>query len=59
MDSFFDSNVSEDSTVEEKIKSLTENIIRNPEDYFSYKEQARLLLNNNPNKGRAKIALKS
>ena len=59
MDSFFDSNVSDSSSVEEKIRKLTEKIIKNPEDYFSYKEQARLLLNNNPNEGRAKIALGS
>ena len=59
MDSFFHSDISEDSTVEEKIKDLTEKIIKNPEDYFLYKDQARLLLNNNPNEGRAKIALGS
>jgi hypothetical protein len=59
MDSFFDSNVSDSSSVEEKIRKLTEKIIKNPEDYISYKEQARLLLNNNPNEGRAKIALGS
>ena len=59
MDSFFDSNVLDSSSVEEKIRKLTEKIIKNPEDYISYKEQARLLLNNNPNEGRAKIALGS
>ena len=59
MDSFFDSNLSDGSSVEEKIRNLTEKIIKNPEDYISYKEQARLLLNNNPNEGRAKIALES
>lgn len=59
MDSFFDSNVSEDSTVEEKIKILTEKIHENTENYFLYKEQARLLLNYSPNIGKAKEALKS
>jgi|LWDU01.1.fsa_nt_gi tetratricopeptide (TPR) repeat protein len=59
MGSFFDSNLSNARSVEEKIRNLTEKIIKNPEDYFSYKEQARLLLNNNPNEGRAKIALGS
>jgi len=59
VDSFFDNNLSDGSSVEEKIRNLTEKIIKNPEDYFSYKEQARLLLNNNPNEGRAKIALES
>ena len=59
MDSFFDSDLSDGISVEEKIRNLTEKIIKNPEDYFSYKEQARLLLNNNPNEGRAKIALGS
>ena len=59
MDSFFDSNVLDSSSVEEKIRKLTEKIIRNPEDYFSCKEQAKLLLNNNPNKLKAGIALEA
>ena len=59
MDSFFDSNVSDSSSVEEKISNLTEKIIRNPEDYFSCKEQAKLLLNNYPNTLRAEIALEA
>ena len=59
MDSFFDSNVLDSSSVEEKIRKLTEKIIRNPEDHFSCKEQAKLLLNNNPNKLKAGIALEA
>ena len=59
MDSFFDSTISQEDTIEQKIKSLTEKIIKDPNDYFSYKEQARLLLNNNPNPSKAAIALVS
>ena len=59
MDSFSFEDVSENITLDEKIKNINEKISESPNNYYLYKVHAKLLLNFSPSIMRSEMALQS